>query len=103
MTRDDVPYTVATVHNAAVVKYNDRYIMLFRSHRHNGRSIIGIAESNDGFSFKARSEPFIVPGGGGKFGEYDEKTDSYTNTFYSVTLEQIKERLGELEKAYYQS
>jgi predicted GH43/DUF377 family glycosyl hydrolase len=27
-----VPYPVATVHNAGIVKHNDRYIMLFRSH-----------------------------------------------------------------------
>jgi predicted GH43/DUF377 family glycosyl hydrolase len=33
LTKDDVPYPVATVHNAGVVKFNDRYIMIFRSHR----------------------------------------------------------------------
>jgi predicted GH43/DUF377 family glycosyl hydrolase len=41
LTKDDVPYPVATVHNAGIVKHNDRYIMLFRSHLHNGRSVIG--------------------------------------------------------------
>jgi predicted GH43/DUF377 family glycosyl hydrolase len=46
LTKDDVPYPVATVHNAGVVKHNDRYIMLFRSHLKNGRSIIGRADSN---------------------------------------------------------
>jgi predicted GH43/DUF377 family glycosyl hydrolase len=43
LTRRDVPYPVATVHNAGIVKHNDRYIMLFRSHLLNGRSIIGRA------------------------------------------------------------
>ena len=52
LTKDDVPYPVATVHNAGIVKYNDRYIMLFRSHRTNGRSIIGRADSEDGFTFR---------------------------------------------------
>ncbi|MCK4577564.1 MAG: glycosidase, partial [Candidatus Marinimicrobia bacterium] len=45
LTKKDVPYPVETVHNAAVVKHAGQYIMLFRSHRRNGRSIIGIAES----------------------------------------------------------
>ena len=51
LTKDDIPYPVATVHNAGIVKHDGRYIMLFRSHRRNGRSIIGRADSDDGFSF----------------------------------------------------
>ena len=72
LTPDDVPYPVATVHNAGAVKYNDRYILLFRSHKRNGRSIIGIAESADGFSFKVRPRPFIIPAQNGEFAEYEE-------------------------------
>jgi predicted GH43/DUF377 family glycosyl hydrolase len=72
LTRDDVPYPVATVHNAGVIKHNDRYIMLFRSHLHNGRSVIGRAESTDGFSFSVHSEPFLVPSSDGIFAEYEE-------------------------------
>jgi predicted GH43/DUF377 family glycosyl hydrolase len=63
---------VATVHNAGVVKHDGRYIMLFRSHLRNGRSIIGLAESDDGFSFTVRPEPFITPSMEGVFGEYEE-------------------------------
>jgi predicted GH43/DUF377 family glycosyl hydrolase len=72
LTKKDVPYTVETVHNAAVVKYNGRYIMLFRAHRRNGRSIIGIADSEDGFHFKVRPEPFMVPATTGIFSIYEE-------------------------------
>lgn len=72
LTKDDVPYPVATVHNAGVVKYNDLYIMLFRSHLQNGRSIIGIAESKDGYNFKVGDEPFMVPSSDSVFGEYEE-------------------------------
>lgn len=72
LTKDDVPYQVATVHNAGMVKYNDKYIMLFRSHLHNGRSIIGIAESKDGYNFKVGKEPFLKPAPDGVFGEYEE-------------------------------
>ena len=72
LTRDDVPYPVATVHNAGVIKHNDRYIMLFRSHLHTGRSVIGRAESTDGFTFSVHPEPFLVPSSDGIFAEYEE-------------------------------
>lgn len=71
LTRGDVPYPVGTVHNAGVVKHNKRYIMLFRSHLHNGRSIIGRAESDDGFNFEVHPEPFLTPASGGVFAEYE--------------------------------
>ncbi len=72
LTKDDVPYPVATVHNAAVVKFNGRYVMIFRSHKHNGRSILGKAESDDGFNFRVDNEPFMIPAAEGMFGEYEE-------------------------------
>lgn len=72
LTKDDVPYPVETVHNAGVVKYRDRYLMLFRSHLRNGRSIIGIAESDDGFKFKVRHQPFMTPHREGLFADYEE-------------------------------
>jgi len=72
LTKDDVPYPVATVHNAAAVKYKNKYIMIFRSHKLNGRSILGKAESADGFNFKVDNEPFMVPASQGIFKEYEE-------------------------------
>jgi len=72
LTRDDVPYPVATVHNAGVVKFNNRYIMIFRSHKFNGRSILGKAESKDGFNFVVDKKPFMVPATAGIFREYEE-------------------------------
>jgi predicted GH43/DUF377 family glycosyl hydrolase len=71
LTKDDVPYPVATVHNAAVVKHNGKYIMIFRSHKLNGRSILGKAISNDGYNFKADAAPFMVPATEGVFKEYE--------------------------------
>jgi predicted GH43/DUF377 family glycosyl hydrolase len=71
LTKDDIPYKVETVHNAGVTKFADKYIMLFRSHLDTGRSIIGIAESTDGFNFKARPEPFMVPSKEPVFAEYE--------------------------------
>lgn len=72
LTKDDVPYTVATVHNAGMAKYKGKYIMLFRSHLHNGRSVIGIAESDDGYNFSVRNEPFLTSSNDSVFEEYEE-------------------------------
>ena len=60
LTKDDVPYPVATTHNAAVTKYRNKYIMLFRSHLFSGRSILGYAESSDGFQFKVAGQKTIL-------------------------------------------
>lgn len=71
LTKHDVPYAVQTVHNAGMVKAQDKYIMLFRSHIDNGRSIIGLAESVDGYAFTVRAQPFITPAQAGVFREYE--------------------------------
>jgi beta-1,2-mannobiose phosphorylase / 1,2-beta-oligomannan phosphorylase len=71
LTKADVPYKVETVHNAGVVKHNGQYIMLFRSHKDNGRSIIGKAVSDDGFNFTVEPEPFMVPSTEGDFAKYE--------------------------------
>ncbi len=71
LTRYDVPYDVVTVHNAAVVKYGDEYMMVFRSHKRNGRSILGLARSKDGFSFIVDPEPFMTPATEGEFAKYE--------------------------------
>jgi len=60
LTKADVPYPVATVHNAGVVKYQGQYIMLFRSHLASGRSIIGRADSHDGFYFPLPLHPNLL-------------------------------------------
>ena len=71
LTKDDIPYKVETVHNAAVTKFNDQYIMLFRSHLDTGRSIIGLAKSKDGFHFKSTDSPFMTPSKEAMFCEYE--------------------------------
>ena len=67
LTKEDVPYPVATVHNAAVVKHINEYIMIFRSHRLNGRSVLGLARSSDGYKFEVAPKPLMTPSD-----EYDE-------------------------------
>ncbi len=72
LTREDVPYPVATVHNAGVARHGNRIVMLFRSHQQNGRSIIGKAVSEDGFRFQVDPEPFLTPSSEPPFSEYEE-------------------------------
>jgi predicted GH43/DUF377 family glycosyl hydrolase len=72
LTKAEIPYSVETVHNAAVVKHGDEYIMLFRSHLRTGRSIIGLARSPDGFYFTADPEPFLIPARDSPFAAYEE-------------------------------
>ena len=72
LTKEDVPYEVATVHNAGAVKFEAKHILLFRSHLLNGRSIIGLAESNDGYNFKVHPKPFMIPSDEGEFNLYEE-------------------------------
>src|SRR5579864_3837996 len=72
LTKAAIPYPVETVHNAAVVRHESQYIMLFRSHLRTGRSIIGLARSPDGFHFTADHQPFLTPARDGPFAEYEE-------------------------------
>ena len=71
LTRNDVPYPVATVHNAGIVRHEGRYIMLFRSHLLNGRSVIGRADSEDGYAFTVHPKPFLTPATDTVFAEYE--------------------------------
>ena len=110
LTKKDVPYPVATVHNAGMVKHNDGYIMLFRSHNLNGRSIIGKAISSDGYNFKVDPTPFITPATEGVFKEYgspEALRDKYKQNTIHVTyqdgkretierIEENKDRLASL-------
>ena len=72
LTKHDIPYAVETVHNAGATKFNDQYILLFRSHLRNGRSIIGTARSDDGYEFKADPKPFMVPSTDFDFAVHEE-------------------------------
>src|SRR5258708_20743686 len=72
LTKAEIPYPVETVHNAAVVKHENEYILLFRSHLRTGRTIIGLARSPDGFPFTADPQPFLVPNRAIPFAAYQE-------------------------------
>ena len=69
LDKERVPYPW---HVAPITRYNDEVIMLFRSHRRNGRSILGLARSKDGLNFSVDPEPFMVPSTEEPFAEYEE-------------------------------
>jgi len=72
LTPADVPYPVATVHNAAAARLDDgRTVLVFRSHLSTGRSILGYAESTDGEQFDVRPEPFLTPATDEPFATYE--------------------------------
>ncbi len=72
LTKTDIPYPVETVHNAGMTKFGDTYLMLFRSHLRIGRCVLGLARSDDGFSFRADPQPFMEPAKNGLFAKYEE-------------------------------
>lgn len=72
LTREQIPYAVETVHNAAAVKTRTDYILVFRSHLRNGRSILGSARSKDGLRFSVDPKPLMTPATQGVFAQYEE-------------------------------
>ncbi|MHA1994664.1 MAG: glycoside hydrolase family 130 protein [Candidatus Hodarchaeales archaeon] len=72
LTKQDIPYQVETVHNAGVTKFENKYIMIFRSHLRTGRSILGLAESINGYDFVVRNTPFMIPSEEPYFKDYEQ-------------------------------
>jgi len=111
LTKDDIPYPVQTVHNAGVTKFDGRYIMLFRSHLDTGRSIIGLAKSDNGFNFKVRPEPFMIPSKEPIFAEYEafgveDPRVTYLESSYYITYSAYSQhgvRIGLAKTADFES
>jgi predicted GH43/DUF377 family glycosyl hydrolase len=88
-----------TVHNSGINKYNEKTIMLFRSHLRNGISVIGKAVSKNGISnWEISPEPFIKP---------CLKTDKHSS---KINIEELIEneaggvedpRITKIEDTYY--
>lgn len=55
-------WQVITVHNAGVIRTDDDFVMLFRSHLRNGISVIGLARSKDGITnWQVAPKPALFP------------------------------------------
>lgn len=58
----DPKLKVITVHNAGITEYQEKVIMLFRSHLRNGISVIGLASSKNGISdWEIEPVPVLKP------------------------------------------
>lgn len=66
LSKDDVPYNAELIFNAGVVKYEGKYVMIFRndfghtSGAHFSGCNLGLAYSNDGVTWKVEPKPFLT-------------------------------------------
>ncbi len=66
LSKKDIPYNAELIFNAGVVKYEGRYVMVFRNdYDHQGGvqfggCNLGIAYSDDGICWKAEPKPFVT-------------------------------------------
>jgi predicted GH43/DUF377 family glycosyl hydrolase len=60
IAREDIPYPCNTVFNAAVCKFQGRYILLLRVEDLQGHSHLTLAHSEDGYRFKIERQPWIT-------------------------------------------
>ena len=70
---DDIPFPCNSVFNAAAVKLGDEYILLLRVEDLQGRSVLALACSEDGYHFTVHDEPVMVPSTDGEFALYEHK------------------------------
>ncbi|MHC4944882.1 MAG: glycoside hydrolase family 130 protein [Planctomycetota bacterium] len=88
ITLDDIPFPCNTVFNAACVKRDYEYTLLLRVEDLQGRSVLALARSEDGFHFEVEEEPVLVPAEEEPFATYE-----------SLGIEDP--RITELEGRYY--
>jgi len=72
ITKENVPFECDAVYNTAAAKFNDKYILLFRALRPNGRCVLGLAESKDGYDFNIHEKPVMEPADFEPFRTYEE-------------------------------
>ena len=73
ITKEDIPFPCNTVFNAGAVKHRGEYILLLRVETLEGRSVLVIARSKDGYRFEVEEEPALAPSTEEPFRRYEEK------------------------------
>jgi len=73
ISRQDIPFPCNSVFNAGAVKLGDEYILLLRIEDMQGRSVLGLACSEDGYHFTIHDEPVMTPAGDEQFAPYEQK------------------------------
>jgi len=94
LTKADIPYPVETVHNAAVVKHENEYIMLFRSQfAHGPFHHRCLARSPTG-SLQGRPPAFLTPSGAyEEFGVEDPRV-TFLDGEYLITYQRLLAQWG---------
>jgi predicted GH43/DUF377 family glycosyl hydrolase len=88
ITLDDIPFPCNTVFNASAVRTKEGYFLLLRVEDLQGRSVLAVARSEDGFHFLVDEQPLMTPAREEPF-----------HTYESMGLEDP--RITELEGWYY--
>ena len=73
ITPKDMPFPCETVYNAGATTYQGKQVILLRCGRHDGRSVFGLAMSEDGYHFKIHPEPVFSRATEGLFKEPENK------------------------------
>ncbi len=61
LTREEIPYPINTVFNAAACKFNGEYLLLLRVEDFSGISHLTLARSPNGYDFTVDKQPWVVP------------------------------------------
>jgi len=74
LTIEDIPFPCNTVFNTAAVQKGDQTILLLRVEDLQGRSVLALATSKDGYTFEVDDEPVMEPCCGGEpFERYESR------------------------------
>jgi len=70
LIKEDVPFSVNSIFNAAPIFYNGQYLLLCRVEMPNGKSSFVIARSSNGIDFKVDDELCLKPEDHGEWNDY---------------------------------
>jgi predicted GH43/DUF377 family glycosyl hydrolase len=70
LIKEDVPFSVNSIFNAAPVLFKEHYLLLCRVEMPDGRSSFVLARSSDGFSFKVDPQVCLKPEDHGEWKDY---------------------------------
>jgi len=73
VTVERIPFPCNTVFNAAAAKLDAEYILLIRVEDLQGRSVIALGCSEDGYNFTVQDAPVMCPATDGEFKTYEHK------------------------------
>ncbi len=82
VTPDDVPYPCSRVYNPAAFEYEGRCGLLLRVDQPDGRMVLGLAWSEDGYDFRVEPKPVFEPEGEEGNCAYDPRVTRVGEEYY---------------------